>query len=56
MAAVFTITTTTIVVRLGLVPRWLVVLGFATGGALLITAGLAPWLEVICSCTLAARD
>ena len=47
MAAVFTISTTTIVARLGLVPRWLVVLGGATGVVLLGTAGRVPWVELI---------
>jgi hypothetical protein len=45
MAAVFTISTTTIAARLGLVPRWLVVFGMATGGVLLVTAGVVPWLD-----------
>jgi hypothetical protein len=47
MAAVFTISTTTIAARLGLVPRWLVVLGAVTGLVLLFTAGWVPWLELI---------
>jgi hypothetical protein len=47
MAAVFTISTTTIAGRLGLVPRWLVVFGMATGLVLLATAGSVPWLEII---------
>ena len=47
MAAVFTISTTTIAGRLGLVPRWLVVFGMATGLVLLLTAGWVPWLEII---------
>lgn len=47
MAAVFTISTTTIAARLGLVPRWLVMLGAATGLVLLFTAGWVPWLELI---------
>jgi hypothetical protein len=47
MAAVFTISTTTIAARLRLVPRWLVVFGMATGLVLLLTAGWVPWLELI---------
>jgi hypothetical protein len=47
MAAVFTISTTTIAGRLGLVPRWLVFFGMATGLVLLFTAGWVPWLELI---------
>ncbi len=47
MAAVFTISTTTIANRLGLAPRWLSVFGFATGAVLLLTAGSAPWIELL---------
>jgi hypothetical protein len=39
--------TTTISVRLGLLPRWLTVLGFTTAGLLLITAGSIPWFELL---------
>jgi hypothetical protein len=47
MAAVFIMSTTTISVRLGLLPRWLTVLGFATAGLVLITAGIIPWFELL---------
>jgi hypothetical protein len=47
MAAVFTISTTTIAARLGLVPRWLAMFGAATGVVLLLSAGYVPWLELI---------
>jgi hypothetical protein len=47
MAAVFTISATTIAARLGLVPRWLVVFGMATGLLLLVTAGAVPWIEIV---------
>ena len=47
MAAVFTISTTTIAARLGLVPRWLVLFGAATGLVLLFGAGYVPWLHLI---------
>jgi hypothetical protein len=47
MAAVFTISTTTIATRLGLAPRWLSVLGMATGVVLLGTVGFLPWVEVV---------
>jgi len=47
MAAVFTISTTTIATRLHLAPRWLTVFGFATGAVLLLTAGSAPWVELV---------
>jgi hypothetical protein len=47
MAAVFAISTTTIAARLGLAPRWLTVLGVATGVVLLFTVGAVPWIELI---------
>ena len=47
MAAVFTISTTTIAARLGLAPRWLTALGMVTGLALLVTAGSIPWVELM---------
>jgi hypothetical protein len=47
MAAVFTISATTIAARLKLVPQWLVVFGMATGLLLLLTAGAVPWIEII---------
>ena len=47
MAAVFAISTTTIAARLGLAPRWLTLLGLGTGGVLLLSAGIIPWLELI---------
>jgi hypothetical protein len=47
MAAVFTISTTTIAARLGLVPRWLTLFGAATGLVLLFGAGYVPWLHLI---------
>jgi hypothetical protein len=46
MAAVFTISTTMIAARLGLVPRWLAVFGALTG-AVLLFGGFVPWLELI---------
>jgi hypothetical protein len=47
MAAVFIMSTTTISLRLGLLPRWLTVLGFSTAGLLLVTAGSIPWFELL---------
>ncbi len=46
MAAVFTMATTTIVATLGIVPRWLVVAGYASAALLLLTAGFIPWVEL----------
>ena len=47
MAAVFTISATTLASRLRLVPRWLVLLGYATAIVMLIGAGFVPWLELV---------
>ena len=47
MAAVFTISTTTIASRLRLVPRWLALLGYGTAIVMLFGAGLVPWLQLI---------
>jgi hypothetical protein len=47
MAAVFTLSTTTIALRLRIMPTWLVAWGFATGVVLLVTAGRMPWVELI---------
>jgi hypothetical protein len=47
MAAVFIMTTTTLAVRLRLIPRWLAVVGYLTAVALLLTVGAIPWLELL---------
>jgi hypothetical protein len=47
MAAVFTTATTTLAVRLRLIPRWLAVVGYLAAAALLLTVGLIPWLELL---------
>jgi hypothetical protein len=47
MAAVFTMATTTLALRLRLIPRSLAVLGYLTAAALLLTVGLVPWLELL---------
>jgi hypothetical protein len=47
MAAVFTLTTTTLAVRLHLIPRWLAVVGYLTAAALLLGVGAIPWLELL---------
>jgi hypothetical protein len=47
MAAVFTMSATTIAARLRLVPRWLAALGYATAVVLLFGVGVVPWLELI---------
>ena len=47
MAAVFTISTTTLAARLHIVPRWLAMFGYATAAALLLGVGLIPWVELV---------
>ena len=42
MAAVFTISATTLAARLHIVPRWLAMFGYATAAALLLGLGLVP--------------
>jgi hypothetical protein len=47
MAAVFTLATTTILLRTRLAPRWLVLAGYATGVLLLLITGFIPWVELL---------
>lgn len=46
MAAVFAISVTTIGLRTGLVPRWLVLIGYVTGLTLLLSPPLTPWVQL----------
>ncbi|MEU4227090.1 hypothetical protein AB0F17_22560 [Nonomuraea sp. NPDC026600] len=46
MAAVFTLTTTTIGTRLGLLPRWLSWLGYLVGLVLLLVVSRVAWSEL----------
>ena len=46
MAAVFAISTTTIGMRLGFLPRWLGILGFVTAAALLVGSSANAWLTL----------
>ena len=46
MAAVFTLATSTILLRTGLAPRWLVVSGYLLGLLLLLGAGALAWAEL----------
>jgi hypothetical protein len=47
MAAVFIMATTTLAVRLRLMPHWLAVVGYISAAALLLTVGVIPWLELL---------
>ncbi len=45
MAAVFTISTATIALRLAILPRWVGFLGYASAFVLLLSVGYLPWVE-----------
>jgi hypothetical protein len=47
MAAVFTLATSTILLRTNLAPRWLVAAGYAIGALLLFTIGFFSWVELL---------
>lgn len=47
MAAVFAITTSTIITRLSIAPRWLSMTGYATGFVLLFSFRWIPWVELV---------
>ncbi|HEU5442020.1 MAG TPA: hypothetical protein VFU88_22255 [Ktedonobacterales bacterium] len=47
MAAVFIISTSTIALRIAILPRWLGFLGYACALVLLVTAGSFPWVELL---------
>jgi hypothetical protein len=47
MAAVFTISASTLATRLQVIPRWLTVVGYATAVVLLFGVGLLPYLQLV---------
>lgn len=47
MAAVFMISTASIALRLAIMPRWIVMLGYACALILLFVAGTVPWIELL---------
>jgi len=47
MAAVFTLSVTTIGLRVGVIPRWLAVAGYLSAGTLLVTSGWLPFVELL---------
>ncbi len=50
MAAVFTISTATLALRIAILPRWIALLGYACAIVLLFTAGFVPWAELLFPC------
>lgn len=47
MAAVYTFSTTSVIKRERLVPRWMNLLGVAVGLCLLLLTGVIPWIEIL---------
>jgi hypothetical protein len=47
MAGVFTITTATIAMRTGVLPRWLAFVGYAAALVLLVGIGVTPWASLL---------
>jgi hypothetical protein len=47
MAAVFMISTASIALRLVIMPRWVVVLGYVCALILLFISGVVPWIELL---------
>ena len=47
MAAVFTLATSTILLRSGRAPRWLTMAGYGVGALLLLTSGVFDWIELL---------
>ena len=47
MAAVFTIATSTILLRTANGPRWLSASGYASAVLILVTVGIVPWIELL---------
>ena len=47
MAAVFTISTATIGLRTGVIPRWLGFSGYAIALVLLLVIDVTPWVELL---------
>jgi hypothetical protein len=47
MAAVFTISVSSVGMRTSVLPRWLVVLGYATGVILLLSPMFSPWTQLL---------
>jgi len=47
MAGVFMFSTSTILLRTGIVPRWIPVLGYAFGAILLLSIGIIVWIPLL---------
>lgn len=47
MAGVFMFSTSTILLRTGIVPRWIAFLGYALGAMLLLSVGIIVWISLV---------
>jgi len=47
MAGVFMFSTSTILLRTGIVPRWIAFLGYALGAVLLLSIGVIVWIPLV---------
>jgi hypothetical protein len=47
MAGVFMFSTSTILLRTGIVPRWIAFLGYALGAVLLLSVGIIVWITLV---------
>ena len=47
MAAIFIVSTTTIGMRIGLLPRWLTIAGFVAGVVLLFGSSFSAWANLV---------
>jgi hypothetical protein len=47
MAGVFMFSTSTILLRTVIVPRWIAFLGYALGAALLLSVGIVRWVPLV---------
>ena len=47
MAGVFMFSTSTILLRTSVVPRWIAFLGYGLGGVLLLSIGIIRWIPLV---------
>jgi hypothetical protein len=47
MAAAFMFSTSTILPRTGIVPRWIALLGYALAAGLLLSVGIIAWIALV---------
>jgi hypothetical protein len=47
MAGVFMFSTSTILLRTGIAPRWIAILGYALGAMLVLSIGIIAWIPLV---------